>query len=290
MFPQASNATLEELAPYFPGYELTGVLGIGGMGAVYKAYQPAFSRSVAIKILHPNAVYDTEFLRLFKSEAQSMAILEHPYLLKVYDSGEAMGMPFIIMEFVDGTSLHHAIAGQPVEPLQTAEITMRICEGLAHAHAANILHRDIKPENILLDKNCHPKIVDFGLARDQHDPEHDKIIWGSSGFVAPEVTQNPAMVNQRADIYAVGCVMYNMLTGLIPDPHNLRFDTLYWCDQRLIYILKKALEPNQNLRFKDADEMASYLNEVILTLEVDQSTGAIAPPPITERHYPSPQQ
>ncbi len=288
MHTHLTNPSMADLAPYFPEYQLTGLLGMGGMGAVYKAYQPSFGRTVAIKILHASTVTNTEFLRLFQSEAQSMAVLEHPYLLKVYDSGEAMGMPFIVMEFVNGTCLHDAIAGQPVEPLQTAEITMRVCEGLSHAHNANILHRDIKPENILLDENCHPKIADFGLARDTHNPDQDKMIWGSPGFVAPEVTCNPTAVDHRSDLYAVGCMMYNMLTGLTPDPYNLRFDTLYWCDQRLVYILSKALQPDQNLRFQDADEMASFLNEVILTLENDQSTGALAPPPITEPSHQSP--
>ena len=224
--------TPEEVSLLFHGYEVEKILGYGGMGVVYKAYHTFFQREVAIKLLLNQTFGEEEFYRQFFAEAQSMSLLDHENLLKIYDYGEVEGKLFIILEYVHGSELHDAIGINGVEPLQTAQIMMQICEGMAHAHESDILHRDLKPENILIDVDAKPKIADFGLARDENDPVKDKVIWGSPGYIAPEVIHAPERVDHRTDIYALGCVLYHMLTGQIPDPNNTNYDRFKYIDSR----------------------------------------------------------
>lgn len=265
----------ESLNPLFTGYTFEKILGVGGMGAVYKARQDFFNRDVAIKLLLSKTFGEEEFFRQFFAEAQSMAVLEHPNLLKIYDYGEMNGMLYIIMEYVEGSSLHDAIDGQSVEPLQTAQILLPVCEGLAHAHESQILHRDIKPENILLDQFCTPKVSDFGLARDAMDTSLEEVIWGSLGYIAPEVVHAPESVDERTDIYALGCVMYSMLTAMIPDPNQPDFTPLQRLDQRFSYILSRTMNPDMNQRYSSMNEMAADLRDLILSLEEMQSNGMV---------------
>ncbi len=267
--------TPEELTPLFNGYDIQSILGYGGMGAVYKGYHSFFKRDVAIKVLLSKTFGEEEFFRQFFAEAQSMAVLEHEHLLKIYDYGEVNGMLFIIMEFVEGCCLHDAIGAEGVEPKQTAEIMMRVCEGLAHAHDAQILHRDLKPDNILIDAFASPKIADFGLARDVMDPHKEKVIWGSPGFIAPEVIHAPELVDHRADIYALGCVLYNMITGMVPDPNNLNYQVFERLDPRFNYILSRSMTPEIMHRFETAAEMGEAFRDLILSLDEMESNGMV---------------
>jgi len=276
--PQQSQEQLaptpEQLSELLPGYDVTKIVGIGGMGAVYHARQSFFNRDVAIKLVLGHAAQDAELIRQFHAEAQSMSVLNHEYLIGIYDYGQIDGMPYIIMEFVPGSSLYEAIAGHPIEPLQAAEITLHVCEGLGHAHELGILHRDIKPENIMLAPPCTPKIADFGLARDQHDPTQETMIWGSPGYVAPEVVQAPHLVDQRSDVYSVGCVLYACLTGEPPNPNMLDTSKLMWCDHRFSYIISKAMHYLQETRYQNCEEMAHDLRLLIESLKRHNSTGA----------------
>ena len=183
-------------------------------------------------------------------------------------------MPFIIMEYIKGSSLFEAIDGHPIEPLQAAEITLQVCNGLSHAHEEDILHRDIKPENIMLAPGCNAKIADFGLARDQFNPEKEEVIWGSPGYVAPEVVMNPEQVDQRSDVYSVGCVLYAMLTGAPPNPNMLDLNKLAWCDFRFTYLIQRSMAHSQEQRYASCKEFAGDLSLLIDSLKRHNSTGA----------------
>jgi serine/threonine protein kinase len=264
----------EHLNALMHGYKVTKILGFGGMGAVYHAVQDIFQKEVAIKLIHKHAIQNPELIKQFYAEALSMAILDNEHIIKVYDSGEVEGMPYIIMEYVPGTSLFEAINGYPIEPLQAAEITLQICKGLIHAHEEEILHRDIKPENIMITPDFKAKIADFGLSRDQFSPEKEEVIWGSPGYVAPEVIMDPEKVDHRTDVYSVGCVLYAMLTGAPPNPYMLDLTKLAWCDFRFTYLIQKSMAHNQEYRYSSCEAFAEDLIQLIHSLKRHNATGA----------------
>lgn len=259
---------IEELQPLFPGFVIEGFLARGGMGAVYVARQKSLDRPVAIKILPREFGADAQFRASFESEAKTMARLNHPNLIGVYDFGEADGYLFIIMELVEGETLFEAAHGRVVDPLEAARLVVEICRGLAHAHRSGILHRDIKPANVLLAPGPQPKIVDFGLARPAgQGHEAGEVIYGTPDYTAPEVVENPAAVDQRADIYSVGVLLYELLTGQVPGESWMRPSALVACDSRFDEIARRAAHPSAGMRYADADEMAQDLESLAAKLE-----------------------
>ena len=156
---------LEEIARHFPQLEVLECLGRGGMGVVYKARQPRLNRFVALKILAREKEKDPRFAERFTREAQALARLNHPNIVTVYDFGEADGLYYLLMEFVDGMSLRQLLQTRKLAPEEALAIVPSICEALQYAHQQGIVHRDIKPENILLDKQGRVKIADFGIAK-----------------------------------------------------------------------------------------------------------------------------
>nr|MBR9812108.1 protein kinase [bacterium] len=255
---------LSELSKLFDGYEVISLIATGGMGAVYKASQVSLDRDVAIKLLPVEFGKDPSFRNQFEAEARSMAKLNHDNLIGIYDFGEADGMPYIVMELVAGKSLYHSSYGKAIDETTAVELVIGICRGLAHAHEANIIHRDIKPANILLDPNAKPKIGDFGLAA-ASDSEHseDGPIFGTPGYVAPEILSNPKAIGVQSDIYAVGVILYELLTGKLPEEPASPPSSIAKCDRRLDPIFKKATRRNPALRFQSADEMADDLEKVL---------------------------
>ncbi|MDB4561000.1 protein kinase [Akkermansiaceae bacterium] len=255
---------LSELSKLLAGYEVTSLIATGGMGAVYKATQVSLDRDVAIKLLPVEFGEDPSFRDQFEAEARSMAKLNHANLIGIYDFGEADGMPFIVMELVAGKSLYHSSYGKAIDEATAVQLIIGICRGLAHAHDANIIHRDIKPANILLDPNAKPKIGDFGLAA-ASDSEHseDGPIFGTPGYVAPEIFSNPKAIGVQSDIYAVGVILYELLTGKMPEEPASPPSSIAKCDRRLDPIFKKATRRNPALRFKSADEMADDLEKIL---------------------------
>lgn len=254
---------MEEVSRLFPSYEIHVLIACGGMGAVYQATQRSLDRMVAIKILPREFSTDEAFRAGFESEAKAMAKLNHPNLISVYDFGEADGMLFIIMEYVVGKSLFHSANGLAVDQSKTLSIVADICRGLAHAHENGILHRDIKPSNILLDANAHPKIGDFGLARAlEREIQEGEQIFGTPGYTAPEVLEPPFSIDQRADIYSVGVMLHELLTGKLPDADSRPASQICGCTQRLDAVILRALHSNPNFRYRSASELADDLEQI----------------------------
>ena len=254
---------VEEIARLFPNYEILGLIACGGMGAVYHAVQSSLERPVAIKILPREFSADAVFRSGFESEAKAMAKLNHPNLIGVYDFGEVEGLLFIVMEFVAGQSLHHAAHGFSVEHADAVNLVINVCHGLAHAHDYGILHRDIKPSNILLDGQMNPKIGDFGLARTlERQIEEGEQIFGTPGYTAPEVLRPPFTIDQRADIFSVGVMLHELLTGHLPDADPRPASQICGCNHRLDAVIQRATHPDPNRRFTSAAELARELGNI----------------------------
>lgn len=259
--PEAS-----ELAPLFPGYEIEGLIATGGMGAVYCAVQKSLDRTVAIKILPQEFSNDAAFCAGFEAEAKAMARLNHPNLIGVYDFGEVNGMLYIIMEYVPGQSLFHSSHGQAIDPGEVIRLVTGICNGLAHAHQHGIVHRDIKPSNILLDLNAQPKIGDFGLARPvERQVEDGEEIFGTPHYTAPEVVTPPHAVDWRADIFSVGVMLHELLTGRLPAEDPRPASVIIRCDPRFDAIIRRATDPLPDRRYSNAQEISNELQAIAMT-------------------------
>lgn len=265
---------MEEVESLLPNYKFESFIAKGGMGAVYKATQISLDRPVAIKILPIEFGQDDQFRESFETEAKLMARLNHPNLISIYDFGEIDGMLYIVMELVPGKSLYEKAYQKALKQELAIDLIKQICEGLEHAHEAGILHRDIKPANILLKKKI-PKIGDFGLARAVGNSESGGVIYGTPGYTAPEVINHPDMVDQRADIYSVGIMLYELLTGGRPEGAYQPVNTHVDCDSRLDKIVRKAINPNPRLRYASAKEMANELGDLLRELENSGANGPL---------------
>lgn len=253
-----------QLAPLFPGYEIECLIATGGMGAVYRAIQKSLDRKVAIKILPREFSNDEAFCQGFEAEAKAMARLNHPNLIGVYDFGEVDGMLYIIMEYVPGKSLFDSSHGKALNPSEAVRLISGICNGLAHAHENRILHRDIKPSNILLDLNAEPKIGDFGLARPiERKIQEGEQIFGTPHYTAPEVVDRPHSVDHRADIFSVGVMLHELLTGKLPADDQRPASAIIRCDPRFDAIIRRATNPLPDLRYPNAAEITRELAQIV---------------------------
>ena len=214
---------METVAKAFPQLEILELIGHGGMGIVYKARQPHLERHIALKVLPEKLGDSPHFAERFSREARTLALLSHPNIVSVYDFGQTAGLYFLMMEFVDGVNLREAMRASRFSPKEALEIVPKICEALHYAHEQKILHRDIKPENILLDSKGSVKIADFGIAKLIGETSKESVTLTSTGhslgtphYMAPEQIENPTEVDHRADIYSLGVVFYELLTGELP--------------------------------------------------------------------------
>jgi serine/threonine protein kinase len=245
----------------FRGMEILDLLGRGGMGVVYKARQPALDRLVALKILPKRFALDPDFQGRFIREAKALGSLSHPNLVAVYDFGAEAGLFYFAMEFVDGVNLRQVLRDQKLPPEQALRIVPQLCDALEYAHAEGVVHRDIKPENIMLDKKGRVKIADFGLAKlvgtdtAQGMLTMTNMVMGTPHYMAPEQVENPKGVDHRADIYAIGVVFYEMLTGELPigrfEPPSKKVQV----DVRLDEVVLRALEKEPSRRYQKAGEI-----------------------------------
>ena len=257
-----------DLALLFPGYEIQGLIATGGMGAVYCALQKSLDRTVALKILPMELSQDAAYCAGFEAEAKAMARLNHPNLIGVFDFGSVNGMLFIIMEFVPGKSIYHSANGIALDQMEVIRLVTGICSGLAHAHENGIIHRDIKPANILLDLNAQPKIGDFGLARPiDRKVEEGEEIFGTPHYTAPEVVESPHSVDYRADIFSVGVVLHELLTGKLPAHDPRSASMIARCDPGFDAIVKKATQPLPAARYSSATEIAKDLQAIALSFQ-----------------------
>jgi serine/threonine protein kinase len=247
-----------DLAAHFPQLEVLRLLGQGGMGAVYQARQLKLDRLVALKVLPPEVARGSGFTERFLREARSLARLNHPNIVTVFDFGEADGLYYFTMEYVDGKSVRQLLEAGELDPQLALKIIPQVCDALQHAHEEGYVHRDIKPENILLDKKGRVKIADFGLARlIGLTPTYltltgSQEVMGTLYYMAPEQMKRAHGVDHRADLYSLGVVFYEMLTGELPvgrfapPSHKARVDA------RLDPIVLRALAREPELRYQDA--------------------------------------
>ncbi len=254
-----------EVNEFFPHLEVLELIGAGGMGAVYKARQPNLDRVVALKIVQaPTGEDDPVFAERFAREARAMARLDHPNIVTIYESGEAGGLPYMLMEYVDGITLRDAMENKVLATGEALAIIPQICDALEYAHRTGVVHRDIKPENILIDQTGRVKIADFGLAK-LADPTNVTLTrtrqaMGTPHYMAPEQWEKPNEVDHRADIYALGVVLYELLTGELPLG---RFDLPSAKGRgspRLDQVVLRALAKEPGQRYQHASDLKNELS------------------------------
>jgi tRNA A-37 threonylcarbamoyl transferase component Bud32 len=280
-----------DLAKRFPQLEVLELLGQGGMGAVYKARQTKLDRLVALKILPPEAGRDPAFAARFLREARALARLSHPHVVAVHDFGEVEGLFYLVMEFVDGADLRRALRSGLLPPAEALKTTAQVCDALQYAHEEGVVHRDIKPENILLDKRGRVKIADFGLVKllgytTAGVPlTASQQVMGTLHYMAPEQFERPLAVDHRADIYSVGVVLYEMLTGGLPLGHFARPSQKAAVDVRVDEVVLRALAKEPDRRYQQAGEMRTALDAV--TCSTPTTTIWAAPPRRAELSEPA---
>ncbi|HVM48075.1 MAG TPA: serine/threonine-protein kinase [Candidatus Acidoferrum sp.] len=302
---------IEALAKVFPQLEILGLIGQGGMGAVYKARQKQLHRVVALKILPPGIGAERGFAERFTREAQALAQLNHPGIVTLYEYGQVQGdalskldsqaaapnppppLCFFLMEYVDGVNLGETLAHGRIPPPEAMSLVAQICDALQFAHDQGIVHRDIKPENILLDRRGRVKVADFGLAMlrgGETEPavgggsplsalaltEAGKVV-GTPRYMSPEQLERPGRVDHRADIYALGVVFYQMLTGELPgrsiEPPSQKVPL----DVRLDEVVLRALERAPERRFQHASDLKT---RVELIAGAQSSSAQAGQPPL----------
>jgi len=256
-----------ELAKEFERYQIICKIGEGGMGEVYKVKDLRLSRIVALKRLGPDIQNDYVSIQRFMREAKSIANLNHPNIVQVYDIGKDEKGYYISMEFIEGKSLKEKMVQNAEMDLENAlDIILNVAEALKFSHAKGIIHRDIKPANIFLTKDGGVKIVDFGLAQTK-DPKNEEITeatvsMGTPAYISPEQKRNAHNVDERTDIYSLGLVFSELLLGKLP--RIIQIEQLPSVVRRII---KKALEENLNRRYDDIPEMIKDLKELKQGLE-----------------------
>ena len=272
--------TPEELAPKFPQLEILGLVGQGGMGAVYQARQRQLDRLVALKILPAQVSHDPAFAERFMREARALARLSHPNIVAVHDFGQADGFYYFLMEFIDGMTLRHLLAEGKLAPREALAIVPQVCEALQYAHDRGVVHRDIKPENILLDKMGRVKIADFGLARlvgtdtGSRRLTQPREVMGTPHYMAPEQIEKPQFVDHRADIYSLGVVFYEMLTGELPLGRFAAPSQKVQVDVRLDEVVLRSLEKEPERRYQQASQVQTDVETITMTPAIEPSTQA----------------
>jgi WD40 repeat protein len=279
-------------------YRVVGIIGEGGMGAVYRAQDTRLGRDVAIKVLTAVTLNDQEKLQRFEQEARTTGMLNHPNLLTVYDVGNHEGTPYLVTELLEGETLRDRLTRGAITPRKTIEIASQIANGLAAAHEKGIVHRDLKPENIFGTRDGRIKILDFGIAKltragadgptFQMAATEPGMVLGTVGYMSPEQVRGET-VDQRSDIFAFGTIVYEMLTGLRAFKRTSSIETLSAIlkeeppelgdiapnvPQSLDRLVRRCMEKDRELRFQTARDLAFNLETM--------GTTSQAPPPIAQ--------
>ncbi|MGB7346259.1 MAG: protein kinase, partial [Pirellulaceae bacterium] len=274
-----SKTSKELSAP--PGYEIISTLGKGGMGVVYKARHVPLDRTVAVKMIISGEHASEDQIRRFQKEAEAAANLSHPNIVSVYEVGEHQGLPFFSLEFVDGPSLSEQLKETTMSDREAASILLPIARAIEYSHQRGILHRDLKPQNILLTPEGVPKVADFGLAKrlDSNDGQTmTGVVVGTPGYLAPEQAADTRKVGPHTDVYALGCILYCIMTGRPPFKAPTAVETVRQLlfqepmppskfqenlDKDLETICMKALEKEISKRYRSAGELADELQRYL---------------------------
>ncbi|MGA2489929.1 MAG: protein kinase, partial [Anaerolineales bacterium] len=291
----------------FGRYEIKAEIGRGGMATVYHAYDPRFEREVAIKVLPREMLHDVQFRARFEREAKTIAMLEHPSIVPVYDFGEEDGQPYFVMRYMTGGSLSDRMKKGPMTVQEAARILTHIAPGLDEAHARGIIHRDLKPGNILFDQFNEPYISDFGIAKLSESQTNvtGSAIVGTPAYMSPEQAQGEG-IDGRSDIYGLGVILFEMLTGQQPyhgdtpmsvvvkqitDPVPHILDIKPDLPPDMEVIIEKAMAKDRNERFQDVKSLADALNAVThgerLSLGSSDATMLASPKTIPSAKPPS---
>ncbi len=295
--------SLERIAQAFPQLEVLELIGRGGMGFVFKARQPHLDRFVALKLLPDKLAKDALFAERFNREGRVLAKLNHPNIVSVFDFGYASNTPpqtpdpkpsplpgffFLLMEYVDGVNLRQAMRAGRFSPAEALALVPKVCEALQYAHEQGILHRDIKPENILLDTKGRVKIADFGIAKLVGEDLGNVTLTntgaalGTPHYMAPEQFEKPATVDHRADIYSLGVVFYEMLTGELPIGRFAAPSSKTPVNASVDDVVFRTLEKDRERRFQSAGEMRTQVEHL------GEGTNAAPPSTEAERTQPVP--
>ena len=277
-------------------YEIRSLLGRGGMGAVYRAYDANLDRHVAVKILPPHLVTDTDRVRRFVQEAKSASALNHPHVISIYDIGQEESIHYIAMELVEGATLRERLSGTAMELKRALVIGEEIAEAIGAAHAAGVVHRDLKPENVIIASSGYVKVLDFGLAKLRKDLSSDVIapdaathvqstepgkILGTAGYMSPEQAEGKP-VDHRSDIFSLGCILYEMVSGRSPFRGRSAVDTIHniihaeheplrEMPPELQRIIAKALAKSPEDRYQSARDLAVDLRRLLRELDSNTS-------------------
>ncbi len=266
---KTSPPSLDEVAAQFPDLEIVELIGYGGMGAVYKARQPKLERFVALKILSHELSEDAAFQERFNREARMLARLSHPNIVTVFDFGTSGPFYFLLMEYIDGVNLRQAMQAEKFTPAESLALVEDVCSALKFAHEEGVLHRDIKPENILIDNRGRVKIADFGIAKmigidspDDYTLTMTGHSLGSPHYMAPEQIETPNDIDQRADIYSLGVVFYELLTRELPIGRFAPPSERSPIDPRIDEIVMRALEKDRKARYQNVNEVKTGLASI----------------------------
>jgi serine/threonine-protein kinase len=278
----SSHTPTETLPRRFGDFDLLAVLGQGGMGIVYKAWDRKLKRIVALKMILRQELASESDLERFRTEAEAAAHLDHPAIVPVYGAGEIEGQPYFCMKYVEGKTLADLLHDGPLSPQEAARLLAPICRAVQHAHQQGLLHRDLKPSNILIDHDGQPHVADFGLAKrfeDANSLTGTGVIVGTPSYMAPEqATNSRGLVGPASDVYSLGAILYEMLTGRPPFQAPTKFDTLLLVleqdpvpprvlnpkvDPELAEICLQCLQKEPALRYANAARLADDLDRVL---------------------------
>lgn len=268
----STDAQIEEKEPLslnVQGYEIIELIGGGGMGEVYRAIMVARGKEVALKVVAGRLTRDPETMARFEAEVAALSQLGHPNVVRVIDHGEMPnGRHFLVMEYVDGCDLRRLLRVQKLEPERAIDIFLKVCAGVAHAHERGLVHRDIKPANILVGLDGTVKVADFGLAKTLVEESfaygftQTRDTFGTPYYVAPEVTQRAQAADERTDVYALGVLLYELLTGTVPMGQFTPLSKRTGLDQRLDAVAASALVDDPAGRTASVKELAGSVARI----------------------------
>jgi serine/threonine-protein kinase len=265
----------------FGDYELLEEIARGGMGVVYKARQRSLNRTVALKMILAGQLASEEDVRRFQTEAEAAAQLDHPGIVPIHEVGQHEGQHYFSMGYVEGDSLAHRIARQPLPPTEAVRLVKAVAEAVQYAHDRGVIHRDLKPANVLIDRQDEPRVTDFGLAKKvgvASDLTATGAILGTPGYMAPEQASGAKEIGPAADVYSLGAILFALVTGKPPFRAGTDLDTILQVieqeptsprrvnravDRNVETMCLKCLEKDPRRRYNSAQELADDLQRYL---------------------------